>query len=167
MKACIYAILAVLAASGGSPTLDAWSYFSSMVGRKIDAKRLSPLFEKYGSPAIVNVSGSAFTWDLERGGISIKCADQHVIEIILQIAPGKRISDVTYSGSLPDKVIECRVSPEKAIEILGKPQKDITHGYRQLTYSLEGVLMTLYYGPSLDFVSFSPIKAEQDAAANP
>jgi hypothetical protein len=64
---------------------------------------------------------------------------------------------IASSGELPNGVIAARSSPEDAIRVLGLPLSETRNGggYRKLRYSVGDFLMTLYYGPQLDFVTFT------------
>jgi len=137
-----------------------WNGAVDLLNAKIDSKESKAIFSQYG-PATRMEANSVTEVDFKKSGLSLTAMNGRVINVTFQIAPGKKIDDPSYSGSTPGFLNECRNSPEDAIRVLGSPLKDTNKGYRQLVYSQGNRFMTLYYGPKLDFVSFSSKETER------
>ena len=75
--------------------------------------------------------------------------DNKIVVLTLQIAPGKKIADTRYHGSLPFNVKKIQISLEKAIEQLGEPT---ARRGTSLVYTFKGYSVTLKYYPQLDYV---------------
>jgi len=148
----ILAVFMIFSVSIKLSRAESWIESVSVLGTYIDSEEFKTITKKYG-PMSCNTSTRKTILDFELNGITFIALDGKVIEMLLQIAPGKKIKDVPFPGKLPENIYESRESAEKAIQLLGKPIFDSNQGYRQLTYIIDNLCVILYYGPALDYIS--------------
>ena len=142
-----------------------WTNAVKALGLATDSNEFRTIVASFGSISR-SQSGKSELIGYKASGIAFKTEGGRVVEVQLQIAPGKAIGDVGYSGELPKNVKSVKGSPDDAIRILGPPLNDVKNGYRKLTYLLSENIMTLHYGPQLDYVTFTSKQTEQDAPSN-
>jgi hypothetical protein len=131
---------------------ESWMDPANVLGTRIDSREFKTITKKYG-PMSCDTSSRKTVLDFELNGITFIALDDKIIEVLLQIAPGKKIKDIPFPGILPENIYESSESAEKAIQLLGKPVFDSNQGYRQLTYIIDNLCVILYYGPALDYIS--------------
>lgn len=144
---------------------DSWTNAVKALGLATDSNEYLTITASYGH-SFRSHSGKSETLNFEASGITFRSESGRVVEVEFQIAPGKAISDVPYSGKIPKDVMAAKNSPDHAIRMFGPPLNDLVKGYRKLTYLIGEKLMTLYYGPQLDFVKFTNKPTEPNGAAD-
>ena len=152
MATIVAFLLLAATAWGTSPAEDgSWVTINRLVGMATGSRGYREATNSFGTPTSQH-EGDVETYNFHAYGISVRVRGGYVVAVEIRLAPGKAIKDVRYTGGIPKRLLDASGSPEYAIRILGRPLHDESHGYRRLTYPTNGMLMTLYYGPQLDFI---------------
>lgn len=138
----IIALLTLMAAAVAAIAADQvhWTNAVKVLGCSTDSDEFREITAAYGIPTR-SQSGSSEEIGFNAVGIAFKTEAGRVVEVQLQIAPGKAIGDAGYSGGLPKNVEYAGSSPDDAVRILGEPLSDVKSEYRKLTYLIRSHLI--------------------------
>ncbi len=131
-----------------------WTNAEKALGLATDSNEFRTIVAAYGS-FTRSQSGKSEFIRFKASGIAFQTEKGRVVELQLQLAPGKEINDAGYSEELPKDIEAAKRSQDDAIRIFGHPLRDVRDGYRKLTYLIGENIMTLHYGPSLDYVTLT------------
>ena len=133
-----------------------WQPLAALIGQAPDASTTQKFIESAGKPREWRTEARRVV-RFPKCGVSLEIVDGKIRTVTLQIAPGSKIGDSGYQGSLPFDRAAIDSGPEKAIATLGKPGGQGVHE-GDLVYDRQGFRFTLIYRPQLDYITIRTLE---------